>query len=315
MNKHSLLPHITKPGRYIGNEFNIIKKPWQSAKARFALVFPDLYEIGMSHFGLQILYHLLNKEDGVLAERCFTPDLDAEKILRQKKIPLESLESAHPLHEFDVIGITLPYELCYTNILTILDLANIPKYSSERNESHPIILGGGSCSLNPEPVAPFFDAILLGDGEEAVIEIASLLKKAKEKKWSKEEILQQIEKIKGVYRPENFHPEYDNSGNIIRISAKNGSSGTVQRRILPDLNATAHLHDPIVPHAKVVHDRLGVEIARGCTRGCRFCQAGMIYRPGSAPQGRFLKLPIGVSPPQDLKNSPCFPSPLAIIHA
>lgn len=279
MKTHSLLPYITKPGRYIGNEFNIVKKPWQSAKARFALVFPDLYEIGMSHFGLQILYHLLNREDEVLAERCFTPDLDAEKIMRQKQIPLESLESAQPLNDFDVIGITLPYELCYTNILTILDLANIPKYGRERNASHPIILGGGSCSLNPEPVAPYFDAILLGDGEEAVVEIAGLLKKAKEETWSRAEILHNIEKVSGIYRPDRFQPEYGSNGKLITVSPQTGSPGTVQRRVLADLNATSHLHDPIVPHAKVVHDRLGVEIARGCTRGCRFCQAGMIYRP------------------------------------
>ena len=171
MTKQSILPYVTKPGRYIGNEFNAILKEWETATVRFALIFPDLYEIGMSHFGLQILYHLLNNEKDVLAERCFSPDIDAERVMVEKKLSLQSLESGKPLTSFDVLGITLPYELCYTNILTVLDLAGIPKYSSERDDGHPIILGGGSCSLNPEPVAPFFDAILLGDGEEAIIEI------------------------------------------------------------------------------------------------------------------------------------------------
>lgn len=279
MTKQSILPYVTKPGRYIGNEFNAILKEWETATVRFALIFPDLYEIGMSHFGLQILYHLLNNEKDVLAERCFSPDIDAERVMVEKKLSLQSLESGKPLTSFDVLGITLPYELCYTNILTVLDLAGIPKYSSERDDGHPIILGGGSCSLNPEPVAPFFDAILLGDGEEAIIEIAGIIRKAKRNGWPKTETLKHLAAIKGVYIPKDFNPEYDANGRISRIARKHVHIQTVERRIVKDLDATSHLCKPLVPHAKIVHDRLGIEIARGCTRGCRFCQAGMIYRP------------------------------------
>lgn len=279
MTKQSILPFVSKPGRYIGNEFNSIKKNWQTSSVRFALIFPDLYEIGMSHFGLQILYHLLNKQDDILAERCFTPDIDAEKVMVEKRLPLQSLESGKPLDSFDVLGITLPYELCYTNILTILDLAGIPKYSSDRDSSHPIILGGGSCSLNPEPVAAFFDAILLGDGEEAIVEIAETVKQGKNNGWSKSQTLDNLSKIPGIYIPSEFVPEYDDNGELSSIQDRHGVFQQVERRIVKDLDVTSHLCNPIVPNAKIVHDRLGIEIARGCTRGCRFCQAGMIYRP------------------------------------
>lgn len=279
MTKQSILPFVTKPGRYIGNEFNAIKKNWEDSHVRFALIFPDLYEIGMSHFGLQILYHLLNSQEDIIAERCFAPDIDAEKILIEKKLVLQSLESRKPLTSFDVLGITLPYELCYTNILTILDLAGIPAYSSDRNGDHPIILGGGSCSLNPEPMALFFDAILLGDGEEAIVEIAQIVKDGKVNGWSKNKTLENLSQIPGIYIPKDFTPEYDSSGKLSSIRDKKGVFQQVERRIVKDLDATSHLCNPIVPNAKIVHDRLGIEIARGCTRGCRFCQAGMIYRP------------------------------------
>jgi radical SAM family uncharacterized protein/radical SAM-linked protein len=279
MTKQSILPFVTKPGRYIGNEFNTIKKDWQTSSIRFALIFPDLYEIGMSHFGLQILYHLLNNQEDILAERCFAPDIDAEKVMVEKSVPLQSLESGKPLNSFDVLGITLPYELCYTNILTILDLAGIPKYSCDRAPSHPIILGGGSCSLNPEPVAEFFDAILLGDGEEAVVEIAETIKKAKNNDLSKKQTLENLSKIQGIYIPAEFSTEYDDTGALSSIHNTNKNFQQVERRIVKNLDATSHLCQPIVPNAKIVHDRLGIEIARGCTRGCRFCQAGMIYRP------------------------------------
>ncbi len=175
MTDRTILSSIARPGRYLGNEYNSVRKAWDSVKIRFALVFPDLYEIGMSHQGLQILYHLLNKRADFLAERCYCPDIDLERLLREKRMALTSLESARPLGDFDVLGITLPYELCYTNILTILNLAAIPFYSRDRDNSFPLLLGGGACSLNPEPVADFFDAVLLGDGEEAIIDIGTLL--------------------------------------------------------------------------------------------------------------------------------------------
>ena len=273
------LASISKPGRYLGHEYNSVQKKWDSAKIRFALVFPDLYEIGMSHHGLQILYHLVNRQDEFLAERCYCPDTDLEQLLRQKNQTLTSLESSHPLRDFDVIGITLPYELCYTNILTILSLSDIPFYSRDRDQSFPLLLGGGAGSFNPEPVADFFDAILLGDGEEAVIEIGLLLAEFKEAGGNKEELLGRLGKIDGVYIPAHFQPDYDHLGTLRTIHRKTGEKALVRRRILRDLNAIEHLKQPIVPNAKIVHDRLGIEIARGCTRGCRFCQAGITYRP------------------------------------
>ncbi|MFN2353389.1 MAG: TIGR03960 family B12-binding radical SAM protein [Desulfopila sp.] len=275
----SILPYVSKPARYLGGEFNAFKKDRQAMEVHFALLFPDLYEIGMSHFGLQILYHLLNNEEKYLAERCFAPDKDAEKLHRQKQLPLLSLESGQPLSSFDVMGITLPYELCYSNILTLLDLSGIPRYSKERDDSHPLILGGGSCSFNPEPVAPFFDAILLGDGEEAILEIAAIVQQEKKAGSGKHALLRRLAAVQGVYIPSFFTPEYDDNGRLTAITNSHGTSAQVDRRIVSDLNATAHLQAPIVPNAKIVHDRLGVEIARGCTRGCRFCQAGMTYRP------------------------------------
>ena len=279
MTNQTYLASIAKPGRYLGHEYNSVRKNWESAKIRFALVFPDLYEIGMSHHGLQILYHLLNRQEGVLAERCYCPDTDLEILLRQKNQFLTSLESSHQLGDFDVIGITLPYELCYTNILTILSLSAIPLYSRDRDSSHPLILGGGAGSFNPEPVADFFDAILLGDGEEAVIEISQVLAWQKEAGGSKTDLLTRLGEIDGVYIPAHFEPEYDALGTIQAIHRTAGKKDLVRRRILSDLNAIKHLQQPLVPNAKIVHDRLGIEIARGCTRGCRFCQAGITYRP------------------------------------
>jgi radical SAM family uncharacterized protein/radical SAM-linked protein len=279
MTDRTILSSITRPGRYLGHEYNSVQKAWESAKTRFALIFPDLYEIGMSHQGLQILYHLLNNKEYFLAERCFCPDKDLEQLLRDKEAPLTSLESARPLTDFDVLGITLPYELCYTNILTILNLASIPFYSRDRDNSFPLILGGGACSLNPEPVADFFDAILLGDGEEAIIDIASLLAEHKDSRLTKNETLDLLAEIDGIYIPTHFQPEYSSQGELLAIHRTGGHKEHISRRILNDLNEIDHLKHPIVPNAKIVHDRMGIEVARGCTRGCRFCQAGITYRP------------------------------------
>ena len=279
MTDRTILSTITRPGRYLGHEYNSVLKAWEGAKVRFALIFPDLYEIGMSHQGLQILYHLLNNKEYFLAERCYCPDKDLEQLLREKEASLTSLESGRPLKDFDVLGITLPYELCYTNILTILNLSAIPLYSSDRDATHPLILGGGACSLNPEPVADFFDAILLGDGEEGIVDIASLLAEHKTAKLTKNETLELLAKIDGVYIPAHFQPEYSPQGRLQAIHRTGGSKEHISRRIVNNLNEIDHLKHPIVPNAKIVHDRMGIEVARGCTRGCRFCQAGITYRP------------------------------------
>lgn len=279
MTDRTILSSITRPGRYLGHEYNSVKKDWQAVSSRFALIFPDLYEIGMSHQGLQILYHLLNNREEFLAERCFCPDTDLEQLLREKNAKITSLESSRPLTDFDVLGITLPYELCYTNILTVLDLADIPFYASERDLSFPILLGGGACSLNPEPVADFFDAILLGDGEEAILDIAGLIAENKEQKLTKEQLLLQLAEIDGVYIPAHFAPVYNAQKRVESIKRTHGNKESVTRRIVCNLDQIDHLKHPIVPNAKIVHDRLGIEVARGCTRGCRFCQAGITYRP------------------------------------
>ena len=274
-----LLPLVRKPSRYVGNEFNVVRKEWDSVRLRMVLVFPDLYEIGMSHQGLQILYHILNSRDEFLAERAYVPEPDFENLLRKEKKSLFSLESRRPLSHFDVIGITLPYELCYTNVLTVLDLAGIPFRSNERDDSHPLILGGGVCSFHPEPVADFFDAIFLGDGEEGLIEIAAILADAKTEKVGRAETLDRLSRVNGVYIPSFFVPQYGEKGEFCGIKSLKKGYEKVVRRILPTLETGSDAFSPLVPLSKIVHDRLAVEIARGCTRGCRFCQAGIVNRP------------------------------------
>lgn len=274
----AILPLVKKPGRYIGGERNSINKPWSGADVHFCLIFPDLYEIGMSHQGLQILYHILNRDDRFLAQRCYAPDIDFEARLRTTDQPLFALESHRPLADFDILGFTLPYELCYTNILTVLDLAGLPLRACDRDARHPLVIGGGSCCLNPEPVADFFDAIVLGDGEEVIIELGECLLAAKQQNLGKDEILRNMAAIHGVYIPALFKPVYDGD-TFLGVHPLVKGYETVRRRVAPKLPDPDVLGKPLVPIVKPVHDRLGIEIARGCTRGCRFCQAGMIYRP------------------------------------
>jgi len=273
-----ILPLVRKPGQYVGGELHAVSGSMDADFLKFCLVFPDLYEIGMSHQGLQILYHILNNQEQVLAHRCYVPDVDMEQELRNQEQPLFSLEAKANPAVYDVIGITLPYELCYTNILTVLDLAGLPLRAADRNETHPLVLGGGSCSLNPEPVAEFFDAIVLGDGEEIIVELANLLKRAKAEQLDRRATLTQMAAVPGVYIPVFFEPQYL-EGRLAAIIPLEPGYASVRKRVLPQLHAGHHLHHPLVPIVKPVHDRLGVEIARGCTRGCRFCQAGITYRP------------------------------------
>lgn len=274
-----IMPLIERPSRYLGNEINVIRKDPDKVKLKFALVFPDLYEIGTSHFGLQILYSILNKKKEVCAQRVFAPGIDMEEHLRALNVPLMSLETKTPVCDFDLIGFSILYELNYTNILNILDLAGIPFDSSRRDESYPLIVGGGPCTCNPEPIADFFDIIVVGDGENVILEITDTWLKFKENQNNgKESLLKLMSKIEGVYIPAFFKPEYDTNG-IQTLKPKYTDYTKVKRTIAKNLDTLSFPEAPIVPYGKPVHDRLRLEIARGCTRGCRFCQAGMIYRP------------------------------------
>ncbi len=274
-----ILPLVEKPSRYLGGEINQVKKDPDSVKLRFALAFPDLYEIGTSHFGMQILYHILNAHADIAAERVFAPGIDMEARLRSAGLPLFTLESRRPLKRFDIIGFSLLYELNYTNMLTMLELAGIPFYAAQRDNFHPIIIAGGPCTCNPEPVADFFDAIIVGDGETVIMQLAQTWMDCNQNtRPDKETLLKRWSRIEGVYIPVFFEPQYDDCG-FQTLVPRYPDYTQVTRTIVADLDQVPFPEKPIVPYGKPVHDRLRLEVARGCTRGCRFCQAGMIYRP------------------------------------
>lgn len=257
-----ILSLVSKPVRYLGQEIHSTRKDPAEIKLKFCFAFPDAYEVGMSHLGIQILYHILNGKKGIACERAFAPWVDMEKVLREKGIPLSSLESSTPLREFDLLGFSLQYELCFTNVLNMLDLSHIPFYSKDRDERFPLIIAGGPCVFNPGPIADFFDALVIGDGEEVVLEICELAVQWKEARGRKEDLLKSLSHLGGVYVP-SLHRE----------------GQTIRKRVVLDLNQAPFPLCPIVPYMKVVHDRLNMEIARGCKRGCRFCEAGFIHRP------------------------------------
>jgi radical SAM family uncharacterized protein len=278
-NLYDILPFVEKPSRYLGSEINAIKKDLNKVKLRFALVFPDLYEIGTSHFGMQILYHLLNRSPDIAAERVFAPGVDMEALLRRSRLPLFTLESHEPIEQFDILGFSLLYELNYTNVLTILDLAGIPFRAAQRDRSHPFIIAGGPCTCNPEPIAEIFDAIVIGDGEQAVLDLAGKwLQWQEDSRREKHDLLKQWSDIEGVYIPSLFEPRIDPDGFQTLIPSLSDYV-RIKRAIVADLNQVPFPDKPVVPYGKPVHDRLRIEVSRGCTRGCRFCQAGMIYRP------------------------------------
>ena len=270
---------VSRPSRYIGGEINSIKKDLSNVRLKFGLAFPDVYEVGMSHLGMQILYQILNSRPDIACERVFSPWVDMEMLLRERQSLLTTLESGIPLNKLDVLGFSIQYELSYTNILNILNLGNIPLYANERDETCPLIIGGGPIAFNPEPIADFFDIFVLGDGEEVILEIADCVIEWKNTRKKREDLFKRLAKIEGVYVPSFFDVKYHADGRIREIIPLVKDYECVNKRTVPDINALSLPTRPVVPFPQIVHDHLSVEINRGCTRGCRFCQAGMIYRP------------------------------------
>lgn len=281
MNKKAekLLSMVQKPGRYTGGELNSVIKNPEDVDIRFAFCFPDTYEIGMSHLGMKILYSLLNKREDTWCERVFAPWVDMEELMRKNDVPLFALESSDEIKDFDVIGFTLQYELCYTNVLNMLDLAGVPVRSADRKSLTPLVIGGGPCVCNAEPIADFFDLTLPGEGEEVLNELMDLFKEYKEKGASKEEFLKAAAKIEGVYVPSFYEFSYNDDNTIKSVTSSNGAPERVKKRIISDLDTVFYPESFVVPFIDIVHDRAVEEIFRGCIRGCRFCQAGFLYRP------------------------------------
>lgn len=272
---------VERPGRYIGLELNAYRKSFENASVRFVLAFPDVYEIGMSHLGLQLLYHQLNRAEGVMADRVYAPWPDYEDKLRSESEPLRGIETEQPLCDFDFLGVSLQYELSYTNILTILDLGRTPIYSRDRTTAHPFVIGGGPCAFNPEPLADFFDFFVLGEAEEVLPEIIYAYQDWKRRgAKSREDFLSALRSISGVYVPSFFEVSYFEGGAVADVKPRFSDYTRVVKRVVPELDRICPVPEkPLVPVLDIVHNRLGLEIARGCTRGCRFCQAGFVYRP------------------------------------
>ncbi len=275
-----ILMKIEKPARYIGNEVNAVIKDKSKVNVRFAMCFPDVYEIGMSHLGIQILYDMLNSMEDVWCERVYSPWLDLDAVMRKMQIPLFALESQEPVKSFDFLGITIQYEMCYTNILQILDLAQIPLIALERGEDCPIVIGGGPCTYNPEPLADFFDIFYIGEGETQYEKLLNLYKECRKNKAGREEFLRRAARIPGMYVPRFYEVTYKEDGTIASFFPKeDGIPATIVKEIEMDVTNTYYPMKPVVPYIKVTQDRVVLEIQRGCIRGCRFCQAGQLYRP------------------------------------
>lgn len=275
-----LLLNVKTPSRYIGGELNSVVKDKNKVDMRFAFCFPDTYEIGMSHLGMKILYSLTNERENFWCERVFAPDIDFERLMRENDIPLYGLESLEPIKDFDFIGFTIQYEMCYTNILNMLDLAGVPVKAKDRTELSPIVIGGGPCVCNPEPIAEFFDMFILGEGEEVNLDVYDLYVEMKKKGASKTEFLEAAARIEGVYVPAFYDVTYEDDGRVKSFTPNNSNaSPTIKKRIIKDMSRVYYPDKFVVPYCETVHDRAIVEVLRGCIRGCRFCQAGYIYRP------------------------------------
>lgn len=277
--KHRILPTVQKPARYTGGEWGEIKKNLEDIRVRVAFCFPDTYEIGMSNVGMRILYGVMNKMEGIWCERVFHPWGDMEQAMRSNELPLWALESQNPVKDFDMIAFSIGYEMAYSNILNMLDLAGIPLHSSDRHDLKNIVFAGGVCAYNPEPLADYIDFFSLGEGEDITVEIVSLYDRAKAEGWSKESFLQKVSKIPGVYVPSFYRHEYNEDGTLRAIIPLNGAPEKVTKRIIEDLDNAYFPTEMIVPSTEIVHDRANLEVFRGCIRGCRFCQAGFCYRP------------------------------------
>lgn len=274
-----LLARVQKPGRYTGGELNSVVKDLSKIDIRYAFCFPDTYEIGMSHLGMKILYSLVNERDDAWCERVFAPWIDMEEQLRENNVPLFALESGDPLTAFDMIGFTLQYEMSYSNVLNMLDLAGIPVRAEDRKSLTPLIVAGGPCVCNAEPLTDFIDLFMPGEGEEVTNDVIDLLKTAKKENWSKDEFLKKAAQIEGVYVPSLYTVDYNEDGTVKSVTPHDGAPAKVKKRIISDLDTVFYPEKFVVPFVEAVHDRAVGEIFRGCIRGCRFCQAGFIYRP------------------------------------
>ena len=275
-----ILLKIEKPARYIGNEVNSVMKDKNEVDIRFAMCFPDVYEIGMSHLGIQILYDMFNRRDDVWCERVYSPWLDLHKIMKEEQIPLFALESQDPIREFDFLGITIQYEMCYTNILQILDLSQIPIHSCDRGENDPIVIGGGPCTYNPEPLAEFFDIFYIGEGETVYDELLDAYKEYRAAGKSRIEFLERAAQIEGLYVPMFYDAAYHEDGTLASFTPNNQHApAVIKKQMVLDVTEAPYPQAPVVPFIKATQDRVVLEIQRGCIRGCRFCQAGMLYRP------------------------------------
>ena len=275
-----ILLKVEKPARYIGNELNSIKKDKEKVAIRFAMCFPDVYEIGMSHLGVQILYDMFNKMEDVWCERVYSPWPDLHKIMKEEKIPLFGLESQEPIRDFDFIGFTLNYEMCYTNVLQIIDLGQIPLLAKDRSDEDPLIIGGGCCAYNPEPLADFFDLFYMGEGEISYYELFDLYKKMRAEGKSRKEFLRAASKVPGIYVPSLYEVTYKEDGTIASFGPiYEDVPATIQKQVLVEMTDAVYPEKPVVPFIRATQDRVVLEIQRGCIRGCRFCQAGMVYRP------------------------------------